>query len=70
MKSKNIVDSIINRLERMLSNKNKISVSDVEKMSGYSKRYIQRIFKNITGVNISTYIKKEVNSGGYSFKTY
>lgn len=58
MKSKNIVDSIINRLERMLSNKNNISVSDVEKMSGYSKRYIQRIFKNITGVNISTYIKK------------
>ncbi|SQP94881.1 operon control protein [Escherichia coli] len=42
----------------MLGNKNNIRVSDVEKISGYSKRYIQRIFKKITGMNIGTYIKK------------
>lgn len=70
MNPKEIVDSVINRVEIMLSDKNNISVSDVEKISGYSKRYIQRIFKNITGMNISTYVKKEVNSGGYSFKAY
>lgn len=58
MSPKDIVDSIINRVETMLNNKINISVSDVEKISGYSKRYIQKIFKNITGMNISTYIKK------------
>lgn len=58
MNPKEIVDSVINRVEIMLSDKNNISVSDVEKISGYSKRYIQRIFKNITGMNISTYVKK------------
>lgn len=58
MNPKELVDSVINRVEIMLDNKNNISVSDVEKISGYSKRYIQRIFKNITGMNISTYIKK------------
>mgnify|MGYP001228154141 CR=1 FL=1 len=59
MNPKEIVDSVINRVERVLDNKENGSVSDVEKISGYSKRYIQRIFKNITGMNISTYIKKE-----------
>ncbi|MDM4926690.1 hypothetical protein QT346_28380 (plasmid) [Escherichia coli] len=59
MNPKEIVDNVINRVERGLDNKENVSVSDVEKISGYSKRYIQRIFKNITGMNISTYIKKE-----------
>ncbi|OQM39561.1 helix-turn-helix domain-containing protein [Citrobacter braakii] len=58
MKAKEVVDSVINRMEIMLDNKSNIRISDVEKISGYSKRYIQRIFKNITGMNISTYIKK------------
>ena len=58
MNPKDIVNSIINRVETMLNNKINISVSDVEKISGYSKRYTQKIFKNITGMNISTYIKK------------
>ncbi|HCW2775850.1 hypothetical protein [Escherichia coli] len=58
MKANEIVDSVISRMEIMLGNKNNIRVSDVEKISGYSKRYIQRIFKKITGMNIGTYIKK------------
>ncbi|EEY6190873.1 hypothetical protein EWM75_24240 [Escherichia coli] len=61
MNPKEIVDNVINRVERVLDNKESVSISDVEKISGYSKRYIQRIFKNITGMNISTYIKKKVN---------
>lgn len=58
MDNEEIVNSVIKRLEIMLDNRDRISVTDVEKISGYSKRYIQKIFKDITGINISTYIKK------------
>ncbi|EHS0425058.1 hypothetical protein KUT25_004903 [Escherichia coli] len=58
MNKKNIVNSLIKRIDTLLKNKGNVSVADVAKISGYSKRYIQKIFKDVTGLNISQYIKK------------
>ncbi|EFG8315794.1 helix-turn-helix domain-containing protein [Escherichia coli] len=54
----NITEELINRIERKIYKNEKISINDIEKMSGYSKRYIQSIFKDVTGLKISSYIRK------------
>lgn len=49
MKAKKIVDSVINRLEIMLDNKNDISVSDVEKYQGIVKDIYKEYLKILQG---------------------
>ncbi|HDP4976722.1 AraC family transcriptional regulator [Escherichia coli] len=53
------VEMLIEKIERRLDDKLMMTVSDVAKFSGYSIRYVQKIFKEITGLKISDYIKKE-----------
>lgn len=52
------VEDIINRIETKIYNNEKVNINDVERISGYSRRYIQLIFKEKTGLNISSYIRK------------
>ena len=52
------VEMLIEKIERRLDDKLMMTVSDVAKFSGYSIRYVQKIFKEITGLKISDYIKK------------
>ena len=58
MNKKEIVDSIIERIEIKLQDKHNVYLSDVVEMSGYSKRYVQKAFKDIMGMNVTTYIKR------------
>jgi len=58
MDSKEIVSGVIKKIEAKIYNKENISVADIENISGYSKRYMQKKFKSFTGMNISTYIRK------------
>ncbi len=58
MKKKELILSIIKRIEEMLTQKKKISVNHVADISGFSKRYIQKTFKEETKLTISEYIRK------------
>ncbi|EPY1872527.1 helix-turn-helix domain-containing protein, partial [Salmonella enterica subsp. enterica serovar Reading] len=53
-----IVLNIIKRIESKLDNKENISVSDVASISGFTKRYMQKIFKEQVHLTISSYIKR------------
>ncbi|HAM3528469.1 TPA: helix-turn-helix domain-containing protein [Escherichia coli] len=53
-----IIEGIIKKIETKIYKNEKINISDIEKISGYSRRYIQLIFKEKTGMKISTYIRK------------
>lgn len=58
MNKESIVLSIIERIELKLEKKENINVDEVANISGYTKRYTQKIFKEQMGMNISSYIKK------------
>lgn len=58
MNKKSIVLSIIERIESKLEKKENIKVDEVVNISGYTKRYTQKIFKEQLSMNISSYIKK------------
>ncbi|ENC0565724.1 helix-turn-helix transcriptional regulator [Escherichia coli] len=58
MHKEKTVEMVIEKIERRLDEKLRISVNDVAGFSGYSMRYVQKIFKEITGLKISDYIKK------------
>lgn len=58
MNKESIVLNIIERIESRLEKKENISVNEVANISGYTKRYTQKIFKEQTGMNISSYIKR------------
>ena len=45
MNPEHIVLSVIQRIESRLDKKETISVNEVANISGFSKRYIQKIFK-------------------------
>ncbi|ECC3555053.1 helix-turn-helix domain-containing protein [Salmonella enterica subsp. salamae] len=53
-----IVLNVIERIESRLEKKENISVDEVADISGFTKRYIQKIFKEQTKMNISSYIKR------------
>lgn len=53
-----IAEDIIKKIEIKIYKNEKIKIDDIEKISGYSRRYIQFIFKEKTGMTISTYIRK------------
>ncbi|AUT30085.1 AraC family transcriptional regulator [Escherichia marmotae] len=59
MTKKEIVMSVIKRIETKLQQMENISVDEVATISGYSKRYMQKIFQEVVGMRISKYIKKE-----------
>ncbi|ELT6908076.1 helix-turn-helix transcriptional regulator [Salmonella enterica] len=52
------VEMVIEKIERRLDEKLRVTVSDVARFSGYSIRHVQKMFKEITGLKISDYIKK------------
>lgn len=52
---KPLVHSLIEWIEEHLQNN--INISTIAKKSGYSKRYIQSIFKEVIGVSIGEYIR-------------
>ena len=58
MNKKSIVLSIIERIESKIEKKENIKVDEVANISGYTKRYTQKIFKEQLNMNISSYIKK------------
>lgn len=58
MTKKEIITSVIKRIEAKLQKRENISVDEVAAISGYSKRYIQKISQEIIGMKISKYIKK------------
>ncbi|EPW1928858.1 helix-turn-helix domain-containing protein [Escherichia coli] len=58
MKKEDIVMSIINRIEAKLQRWVNIKVDEVADISGYSKRYLQKIFQEVVGMTISKYIRK------------
>lgn len=58
MNPEHIVLSVIQRIESRLDKKETISVNEVANISGFSKRYIQKIFKERVQMPISTYIRK------------
>ncbi|MFV8760557.1 helix-turn-helix domain-containing protein [Yersinia enterocolitica] len=58
MNKESIVLSIIERIESKLEKKENIKVDEVANISGYTKRYTQKIFKEQINMNISSYIKK------------
>ncbi|HFJ3528490.1 TPA: AraC family transcriptional regulator, partial [Salmonella enterica] len=58
MSKEKIVLNIIKRIESKLDNKENISVSDVASISGFTKRYMQKIFKEQVHLTISSYIKR------------
>ncbi|EGF7348402.1 helix-turn-helix domain-containing protein [Escherichia coli] len=58
MTKKEIVMSVIKRIETKLQLMENISVDEVATISGYSKRYMQKIFQEVVGMKISKYIKK------------
>ncbi|HAZ3553666.1 TPA: helix-turn-helix domain-containing protein [Escherichia coli] len=58
MNPDHIVLSVIQRIEFRLDKKETISVNEVANISGFSKRYIQKIFKERVQMPISTYIRK------------
>lgn len=58
MDNKEIINDVIKKVESMIYNKENVSVIDVVNISGYSKRYMQKMFKEFTGMNISTYIRR------------
>ncbi|HAU3147726.1 TPA: helix-turn-helix transcriptional regulator [Salmonella enterica subsp. salamae] len=58
MDKEKTVKLIVERIERRLDDKLRISVADVAALSGYSIRYVQKIFKEVTRLNISDYIRK------------
>ena len=53
-----IVLNIIERIESQLVKKKNISVDEVARISGFTKRYTQKIFKEQTNMNISSYIRR------------
>lgn len=53
-----IVLSVIEKIESRLEKKENISVDEVADISGFTKRYIQKIFKEQIKMNISSYIKR------------
>ncbi|EIQ1160676.1 helix-turn-helix transcriptional regulator, partial [Escherichia coli] len=53
-----IAEGIIKKIEIKIYKNEKIKIDDIEKISGYSRRYIQFIFKEKTGMTISSYIRK------------
>lgn len=59
MTKKEIVMSVVKRIETKLQQMENISVDEVAAISGYSKRYMQKIFLEVIGMRISKYIKKE-----------
>ncbi|EFJ2451665.1 helix-turn-helix domain-containing protein [Escherichia coli] len=61
---KNIVQMIVNKIEDRINLNKSIDLNEVENLSGYSVRYIQEIFKDVTGVSVSKYIKKRVLTRG------
>lgn len=58
MKRKELILSVVKRIEEMLAQKKRISVDYVADISGFSKRYIQKTFKEQTKYSISEYIRK------------
>ncbi|OSK88082.1 helix-turn-helix transcriptional regulator [Escherichia coli] len=58
MNKEKIVLHIIERIEARIQKKENISVNEVAVIAGYTKRYTQKIFKEQTGMNISTYIRR------------
>ena len=58
MTKKEIVMSVVKRIETKLQQMENISVDEVAAISGYSKRYMQKIFLEVIGMRISKYIKK------------
>ncbi|EOK1320765.1 hypothetical protein ACM4MP_005086 [Escherichia coli] len=56
---KNIVQNIVNKIEDRINLNKRIDLNEVDNLSGYSARYIHKIFKDVTGVSVSLYIKKE-----------
>lgn len=58
MEKKELILSVIKRIEEMLTQKKKVSVNYVADISGFSKRYIQKTFKEETKLTISEYIRK------------
>ncbi|CAD5649330.1 TPA: helix-turn-helix domain-containing protein [Escherichia coli] len=61
---KNIVQNIVNKIEDRINLNKRIDLNEVENLSGYSARYIQKIFKDVTGVSVSMYIKKRILTRG------
>lgn len=58
MKYIKLIDGLIEFIESRIHKNECVCIDDVTKISGYSKRHIQSIFKKKTGLTISTYIKK------------
>lgn len=47
---KNIVQNIVNKIEDRINLNKRIDLNEVGNLSGYSARYIQKIFKDVTGL--------------------
>lgn len=52
-----IITTIILWIESNIHNK--LTINDVAERSGYSKWYLQRLFKKVTGENLASYIRKK-----------
>lgn len=58
MPKNKMIQDLVSKIEDKIYQNESIHLEDIEKISGYSKRYTQLIFKEITGLTISNYIKK------------
>lgn len=56
MNKESIVLNVIERIESRLEKKENIGVDEVTDISGFTKIYIQKTFKEQTKMNISSYI--------------
>ncbi|HAX5111541.1 TPA: helix-turn-helix transcriptional regulator [Escherichia coli] len=61
MREKEIVDSMIQYIESNLEQK-KIKIDDLVEYTGFCRRYLQKAFKNHTGMTIIKYINKRRGS--------
>lgn len=52
-----VISAIILWIENNIHNK--LTINDIAQRSGYSKWHFQRIFKEVTGENIASYIRKK-----------
>lgn len=64
MNKKKIVQMIVKKIEDRINLNQNLDIEDVATLSGYSTRYIQKIFKEVTGISISRYIKKRILTRG------
>lgn len=56
--SENIINDIVNWLESQLQRNEGIKIDTIANKSGYSKWYLQRIFKQLKGCTLGEYVRK------------